>query len=309
MPAHGEPTFTVVICTFNRAHGLPRAVDSVLGQTCSDYELVVVDDGSTDDTWSLIGSFTDPRIRGVHQANAGLGAARNAGIAAARGRYVVFLDDDDLAFPTWLARFAAELDGDPGVVSCGNVEADDSGRIVRTPLPKQLGPAFAGCVGRFLAGTFVVRRDALEAVGGFRAGLPHLQQTELVLRLLPECRARGWDVRAIPEPLVQLHTGGPRRAGIDNTTKLLAAMEVVLAEQADVLARSPWVLAQYSAMAGVAAARTGEYRTARRHLRTAVRVRPRAWKHWARLGLASVPPIGRLVWQRQDRRAVVSLPA
>ena len=77
-------------------------------------------------------------------------------------------------------------------------------------------------------------------------------------------------------------------------------MGYVLERHGDQLARSSWLLAQYSAVAGVAAARTGDYHLARRHLRRAVRTRPREWKHWVRLTLACVPPAGHLVWDRHD---------
>ena len=174
-----------------------------------------------------------------------------------------------------------------------------------TYLPAPLGPVFCDYEGMFLAGTFFVRRDLFDAVGGFRPGLQHLQQTEFALRLLPHCRARGYEVRSVPEALVQLHAGGPRRAGPENTRALRAAMEVVLDCHGAQLAHSPWILAQYWTVAGVAAARTGDYRAARRYIARGVRVRPRDWKHWARLGLAWFPPAGRLVWERERAGAPV----
>ncbi|MFI5047251.1 MAG: glycosyltransferase family 2 protein [Acidimicrobiia bacterium] len=294
----GIPVFSVIICTYNRASVLPRAIASVLDQTFGDFEVVVVDDGSNDDTRAVVTSYTDPRVRLVSQANQGLGAARNAGAAAASGRYVTFLDDDDLAFPAWLERFAAAIGSDTAVVSCGELVCDDDGELLETRLPGPLGPGFAGYEGWFLPGTFIVRRDVYLAAGGFRAGLPHLHQTEFVLRLLPLCRERGWEVSAIGEPLVQRHAGGDRRIGLENTRAMYEAMDYIVAEHHDQLAKSSWLLAQYSAVAGVAAARIGDYRSARRHLRRAVRTRPRAGKHWARLALATFPPAGRAVWGR-----------
>lgn len=292
------PTFSVVICTHNRAALLPRAVGSVLDQTYRDFELVVVDDGSTDSTAHVVSTFDDARVRYVHRENGGLSAARNTGVEHAGGRYVVFLDDDDFAFSHWLERFASAVESAPAVVSCGEVVTDDDGEVLRTTLPGELGPGFAGYEGWFLPGTFVVRRDAYEAAGGFRAGLPHMHQTEFVLRLLPLCRERGWEVTTIAEPLVQRHAGGDRRVGLENTRSIYDAMDYIVTQHEDQLARSSWLLAQYSAVAGVAAARIGDYPAARRHLRRAVRTRPRAGKHWARLALASVPPVGRVAWGR-----------
>jgi len=99
------PTVSVVIPTYNRADVLPRAVDSVLGQTVADLELVVVDDGSTDDTADVLASYDDDRLRYVaHETNRGANVARNTGIEAAEGEYVAFLDSDDEWKPTKLER-------------------------------------------------------------------------------------------------------------------------------------------------------------------------------------------------------------
>src|SRR2546423_7727277 len=91
-------TVSVVVPAYNYARYLPQAIDSALGQTHPPLEVIVVDDGSTDDTPRVLDAYGD-RIRAVRQANQGAGAARNAGIAVARGEYVAFLDSDDLWRP------------------------------------------------------------------------------------------------------------------------------------------------------------------------------------------------------------------
>jgi glycosyltransferase involved in cell wall biosynthesis len=297
------PTFSVVICTYNRAAVLPRAIDAVLAQTFGDFELVVVDDGSTDATADVVASVPDPRVRYVHQANTGLGGARNVGVDNSSGDYVVFLDDDDVALPGWLQSLHARLVGeDCAVVCCGEVVIDDSDRALRTNLPGPLGPVFADCSGLFVAGTFAVRRDAYDAVGGFVVGLEDLQQTEFALRLSHLCRSRGWGVCIVTEPLLQRHVHAPggKRFTAENLVK---GTEYVLAHHRDKLARSPWILAQYCAIAGVAAARSGDYRAARRFFREATRARPRAWKHRMRLALSFVPPVADVVWKARAYRS------
>ncbi len=98
-----HPAISVIIPAYNASKWLPAAVDSVLAQTFTDWELIIVNDGSTDHTLETAYSFNDARIRVVDQANAGVSAARNAGITASVGNYLCFLDADDTMLPNNLA--------------------------------------------------------------------------------------------------------------------------------------------------------------------------------------------------------------
>lgn len=87
---------SIVLPSFNRAHILPKAVESILRQTYKDFELIIVDDGSSDNTCEVVKGFNDDRIVYVHQENAGACVARNNGIDHARGEYIAFQDSDDV---------------------------------------------------------------------------------------------------------------------------------------------------------------------------------------------------------------------
>lgn len=93
------PFFSIILPTYNRAHLLPKAIESVMTQVFEDWELVIVDDGSTDDTKELINSYSDSRIRYIYQTNQERSAARNKGIEIAFGNYICFLDSDDYFLP------------------------------------------------------------------------------------------------------------------------------------------------------------------------------------------------------------------
>lgn len=115
------PKVSVVIPCYNQGIYLDEAVDSVLAQTCRDFEIIVVDDGSNDEeTRRLLAGYQRPRTRVIHTANRGLAMARNSGIAAAGGAYILPLDADDRIGREYLARAIAVLDNRPeiGIVYC-----------------------------------------------------------------------------------------------------------------------------------------------------------------------------------------------
>jgi len=122
------PRTTVIITSFNYAEYLRQAIDSVLAQTDTDFELLIVDDGSTDESAAHARAYLDPRIQVVVQPHRGTGAARNAGLRAARGRCIAFLDADDVWVPEKLAMQSELLDrrADIGLVYArfGVIDAD-----------------------------------------------------------------------------------------------------------------------------------------------------------------------------------------
>jgi hypothetical protein len=127
------PTVSVVIPTHNRSQYLRQAVDSVLAQSYADFEVIVVDDGSSDDTRAIVCGFTDARVRYSYQSNAGRCAARNAGIQLARGDYVSFLDDDDLFLCNKLSSHVRALGEHPdvGLVTGGWRCIDAQGALLK----------------------------------------------------------------------------------------------------------------------------------------------------------------------------------
>ena len=112
-PQRAAPRFSIVIPTYNHADMLGAAIESALAQTYPDFEIVVVDDGSTDSTPDVLAAQRDRRVRSVRQPNAGEAAARNRGLYEARGDYVVWLDSDDLLLPGTLALYARQIEGGP----------------------------------------------------------------------------------------------------------------------------------------------------------------------------------------------------
>ena len=173
------PKVSVIIPTHNRAALLPRAVSSVLAQTYGDFELLIIDDASTDDTPQVIAGFSDRRIRSFRQdANRGASAARNLGLANALGEYIAFLDDDDEYVRTRLEEQVAFLDAAPLDIALvhGWMERCDDSTGQHTPAR---GSAANGNVfetalscGRIAVTiTILARASVVREMGGFREDL------------------------------------------------------------------------------------------------------------------------------------------
>ena len=132
------PTVSVIMPVYNGERYLREAIDSVLAQTLQSWELIVVDDGSSDGSPSILGSLSDSRVCVLKQANAGEAAARNAGLAAASGEYIAFLDQDDMYAHTALADYATYMEShqDVGVAYSNGtvVSADGSSMMTLTDL-------------------------------------------------------------------------------------------------------------------------------------------------------------------------------
>lgn len=123
------PLVSIIMPVYNTAAFLPMALDSIIAQTYSSWEAILVDDGSTDGSGEICDSYAarDPRFRVIHKSNAGVSAARNAGLDAARGEYIGFVDSDDWADPGMFATLVADMErNDADVAKCGfrTVEKD-----------------------------------------------------------------------------------------------------------------------------------------------------------------------------------------
>lgn len=293
-----DPVYvSIVLPTFDRAATVGRAIGSVLSQTHSCIELIVVDDGSTDETPAVAASFADARLRYIRQENAGVSAARNAGIAAARGTFVAFLDSDDEASPNWIEKMIESCsEPDVALVSAGVRRVSEPSGVENVVLPQPMGAMFDSQSDRvlFLAGAFLIRRDVLVEAGGYVQGLPGGENTELFLRVIPCIRARQLEIRSRTEPLVTIYSRAEVRTRSD--PRFEAGAEYIVRHHREQLERQPDVLARYLAIVGVGAARAGRYSEARRYFASAIHKFPSHWKNWARLIAATWPPIARRLW-------------
>lgn len=184
------PRVSVVLPCYNGERYLREAIQSILDQTLADFELIVVDDGSTDGSPAILADMAraDPRIRIVTQANGGIVAALNAGIDHARGPYIARMDADDVSFPDRLAFQAKWLDDHPGTVLVGGQAVADrhpgphttrttGGRHAETDLS-----VFPPRVAVSMHPLIMLRADALRAMGGYRHDYRHAEDYDLFIR-------------------------------------------------------------------------------------------------------------------------------
>lgn len=182
-------TVSVIIPTHNRKEYLQECIGSVLAQTYTDYEVIVVDDGSTDGTRAAVAQYEDPRLRYVYQENAGGSAARNRGLLESTAPYVLFLDSDDLLLPTALESLLHEAERYPaaGVIGGGYQHIDERGVVFAEVQPwildecLDLKSSLLSCPLRI--GATLVQREWLERVGGFDTGQEAGQDWDLWVRL------------------------------------------------------------------------------------------------------------------------------
>ena len=199
-----SPVVSVILTACNVAPFIEQAAESALRQTHTQLELIIVDDGSTDGSAEKADALTDPRVRVIHQRNAGSSAARNAGIEAARGRYLAFLDGDDYWLPEKVARQVALLESHPEVDlsfslsitvhAFGNVIGVQSGHAGGPVSFRELlidNPIRSGS-------SVVVRTEAMKEAGGFDPALRACTDYDGWLRV---ARLRSGNTWCIPEPL------------------------------------------------------------------------------------------------------------
>ncbi len=189
------PKVSVLMAAFNAEQHLCEAVDSILAQTFVDFEFIIVDDGSTDGTATLLDSYSDARIvRLRNESNIGLTRSLNRGLAVAAGDYVARMDADDISAPERLQRQAAYLDVHPHVGLLGSAFAfvDEAGaeKQVFAP-PTQPTDLMAALLvqNQLCHGSVMCRKCCVKAVGGYRDVFRYAQDYDLWLRLTERCEA------------------------------------------------------------------------------------------------------------------------
>lgn len=221
-----RPVVSVIVPTYNRAHLLPRSLQSVLRQTFAHFELIVVDDGSSDDTRDVVQRMDDPRIRYIRlPENRGVAAARNQGIRAYKGDFIAFLDSDDEWLPDKMRSQVELFRSRPdtvGLVYTG-VETVDGRGGRRLHIPSLRGTIRHELLLQNVihggGSNVMLRRSVVEAVGEFDEEMAAIEDYDYWVRV-----AWRFDVDFVPEPLLRYHDpiGSENRKSLDIQDNLSA---------------------------------------------------------------------------------------
>lgn len=202
-------TITVIVPTYNRASTLSVAVDSILNQTYEDFELIIVDDGSTDNTEDIINAYVDPRIKYCHNTRKkGAPGARNTGLLKAKGDYVVFFDSDNFMHPEYLSKVIAEIEL-KGVDVCSSFS-----NVIDHITKKKVGEFNWVCEGDITRkiltwesyadnSSTMIRRQKVLDIGLLDEDCPAMQEWDTHIRLSKICT-----YSTVKECLIDYYVGG-----------------------------------------------------------------------------------------------------
>lgn len=232
------PLVSVVVPTYNRAHLIKKSIDSILKQTYQDFEIIVVDDGSTDNTNEVIKSITDERIKYIkHEKNKGQSAARNTGIKAATAEWIALLDSDDIWLQTKLEKqlkATEDLTDEYGVIHCGVQYIDfATGKnlnrwIVREDINYEI---FNNTIGAHShTSTMLIRKKVFDDVGYFDESIPSHEESELSLRI-----AQKYKYKLVDEFLVVSSIN--HKQVTSNNDLFIKAKEIILKKHKNILSR------------------------------------------------------------------------
>lgn len=216
---------SVIIPNYNTAKYIADAIESVLSQAYQNFELIVVDDGSTDNTKEVVQKYINqPTFKYIFQENKGLSAARNTGIKASQGEFIAFLDADDIWLPEKLEHQIKLMDSDKvGIVSCSGYTTNEKGEILDTFIKKNYSNRYLLLrdlsMKNVVSGggsTALVRKTCFDVIGLFDENLKSSEDWDMWLRI-----AQRFDIIFVEKPLVKIRVRNNSMCSSSNATKML----------------------------------------------------------------------------------------
>ena len=286
------PTISIITPTYNRASFLKRMIKSVLEQNSQEWSLIILDNGSTDDTEKVVKAFNDLRITYLDLKHSSVGDKRNEGIRRANSKYITFLDSDDEAMPNWIYEFQLKILENYGFISCGYERIiDKTSRNVE--LPKKMGDLNFRI--NFKSGTLCIQKKFLQEIGGFDPELPAGLNTDLILKLLPFLSANNLPGTYINESLIRVYEHTKTRIRNDNKAVLFGTLSL-LEKHKFWFEKNPEEYKNYLGVIGVCFAKERNFKKGREFLIKAFKIKP-CFKSGLRITLISIPYLRNKIWK------------
>ncbi|MCK4321003.1 glycosyltransferase [candidate division WOR-3 bacterium] len=261
-----KPKVSVIIPTYNRANMIEETIQSVLNQTFQDFEIIIVDDASTDSTENIVKGFSDKRIKYIqHKVNKGGSAARNTGIKASTGKFIAFLDSDDWWHPKKLENQLTKMETSklsPALVYTGLKQVNNDGKLIKEIIPIFRGNIFQELLIENVVGTtssVLLRKEIFNSVGLFDENLPSRQDLDLWLRI-----ARKYTFDYVKTPLVYIRIHKNRIT--EDLNMKINSRKLLFNKIYDELKRDRRKIARYFYETGILYLRVGNMAAGRRYL-------------------------------------------
>lgn len=278
------PFFSIIIPSYNRSDTISDSIKSVLNQTFKDSELIIIDDGSEDNTSDEVKPFLiNKSVQYVSQKNQGVGSARNKGVSYASGEWVLFLDSDDALLVGALESFKNSIESNAEVNVWKSGFQIRKGEKVRIDLPEknEFHP--------FIPGSFILKKELFDRVGGYDEKLKFSENTELFHRV----RLANSVMEIIPKPTVIYynHSEGASK----NLWNMTESLIHILKKHQDTLSKNEKRL--YNQIIAVNQLRFREFAKARKYLLTAFLINPWKMKTLLRLIISYLPSVSEKIYK------------
>lgn len=284
------PLFSIIIPVFNRASTISSTIESVLNQDCKNFEIILIDDGSSDDIEKNISNYIVEQVLIFHtQPNSGVSDARNKGTSLSKGEYLVFLDSDDHVTQNWLSDFEIKIKTkNPDIIYCGINRLKENILVEYTnPLdPYKDGKSF----GNVIPGSFCIRSSIFNKIGGYDARLAYGENTELSFRI----KMGNPSVEFIDSPnlLYTLHDNSHGK----NSRNKMNGLIYIINKHPHLFNDNKEMKRSFLSIAGVAAVQCNEFKIARKLFYKAWKMKFLSYKLFIRFAFSCSPLLSKLIW-------------
>ena len=268
--------FSIIIPSYNRAHILPQAITSVLNQTYTNWELIIVDDGSTDATSTIVAGYDDKRIQYHKKENGGVCSARNYGVNYCIGNYIIFLDSDDAVSADWLFNFHNQITetNSPDLI-CGGLELVDA--LTQKSIFVKPTDHGKGAIGWAIIapGTYAVKKEFLLHAGLYDEKVTYGENTELFIRF------RIYAPNVVYTNTFDFKYYPSKDGGSKNLINMVSSNKLILDKHDAVLSTKTKFL--FNQIIGVSYLKLGNKKEASKYFIRAIKYKPLQLKTYLRL--------------------------